>query len=238
MKKTDRTGEKHITNQGYEVEIIQYNTPTDCIIMFNDKYNTIIKREYAYIKKGMIKNPNHVTIYGIGFMGQGIYNSIKDSKAFIKWVNILRRCSSYNTQISYAGVKVNEKWYNFQNFAQWFYQNYNYDYMEKWHIDKDIICKDCRVYSPETCAFVPREINNLFTKREKCRGDLPIGVQKDKFGYRTFVSGVKLKKSLYKTPEEAFSRYKLEKEVAEKWRDKIDLRIYQAMMDYEVKITD
>ena len=45
------------------------------------------------------------------------------------------------------------------------------------------------------------------------------------------------------TPEEAFLAYKKDKEayikdVANKWKDKIDPRAYEALMNYEVEITD
>lgn len=34
-------------------------------------------------------------------------------------------------------------------------------HMEGWHLDKDILLKGNKVYSPETCAFVPAKINSL-----------------------------------------------------------------------------
>lgn len=49
--------------------------------------------------------------------------------------------------------------------------------MVGWALDKDILVKGNKIYSPETCCFVPQEINNLFTKRKSCRGTLPIGVK-------------------------------------------------------------
>ena len=45
------------------------------------------------------------------------------------------------------------------------------------------------------------------------------------------------------TPEQAFLAYKIAKEsyikeVAEKWRDQIDPRVYNTLMNYEVNIDD
>ena len=47
----------------------------------------------------------------------------------------------------------------------------------------------------------------------------------------------------FNNPEDAFQAYKLAKEayikdVANKWKDKIDLRVYNALMSYKVEIND
>ena len=47
----------------------------------------------------------------------------------------------------------------------------------------------------------------------------------------------------FNTPEEAFCAYKEVKEayikdVADKWKDRIDPRVYDALMNYQVEITD
>ena len=47
----------------------------------------------------------------------------------------------------------------------------------------------------------------------------------------------------FKTPEEAFQAYKVAKEawikeVADKWKDKLDPKVYKAMYEYQVEITD
>ena len=86
------------------------------------------------------------------------------------------------------------------------------------HLDKDILVKGNKLYSEDTCSFVPAEINTLFCKANKTRGR-------------------------YNTIEEAFLAYKQAKEayikeLANKWKDVIDPRVYEALMDYQVEITD
>ena len=136
---------------------------------------------------------------------------------------------------------VDERWHNFQNFAEWYYDNY----IEGYHLDKDILFKGNKIYSPETCCFVPQEINKLFTKRQSKRGDYPIGVISNK---KRFISiFTKEKKIFYlgsfATPEEAFIAYKTEKEnrikeIANKWKGLISDKVYQALINYQVEITD
>ena len=55
--------------------------------------------------------------------------------------------------------------------------------------------------------------------------------------------GIKTYLGTFNTLEEAFYVYKREKEkyikeVADKWKDHIDIRVYEALMNYEISIDD
>lgn len=171
------------------------------------------------------------------------------SDVYNSWYSMLRRCyckTSLEKDIQYKGINVVDEWLDFQNFVDWYYVNFNPDFMQGWQLDKDILVKGNKIYSPETCCFVPQEINKLFTKRQNKRGDYPIGVSKRGTNtYRAQISkmGHRFKLGNYTTPEEAFQVYKTAKEdyikeVAEKWRDYITDEVYQAMYNYKVEITD
>ena len=121
--------------------------------------------------------------------------------------------------------------------------NFKDDKGKPFQLDKDILIKGNKIYSEETCAFVPQEVNLLFVKGEKSRGDYPIGVRFHKVSgmFRAMYNN-KLSEH-FKTPEEAFCAYKEAKEayikeVANKWKDQIDQRVYEALMNYQVEITD
>lgn len=253
MKKiTDRIGEKYITNQGYEIEIIEYYNNRNCTIKFNTFQKTVLKnQEYKYIKSGNVRNPYHPIFYGVGFIGEGIFKATLCKRINVdynKWRNMIARVYSEKEQEkhpTYKDVTVCEEWYNFQNFAKWFYNNYNPETMQGWHLDKDILVKGNKVYSPETCCFVPVEINGLFIKSNVKRGKYPIGVILHAKKYQANLS--KNKKQIFlgtfDTPEEAFQAYKIAKEtyikeVADKWKDKISDKVYQALISYQVEITD
>lgn len=105
---------------------------------------------------------------------------VKD-KAYIVWGSMLTRCYKDNANLTYNDVTVCLEWHNFQNFAQWYEQNCEY-HMQEWELDKDIICKDCKEYSPENCTFVPHEINCLF--RQSPKRELPTGIYETKYGYK------------------------------------------------------
>ncbi len=141
-------------------------------------------------------------------------------------------------------VGVTNEFENFQKFTDWCHKQIGY--FNKYCLDKDILFKGNKIYSEKTCCFVPQELNKLLTKRERCRGDFPIGVVKEGNTFRANVRvGVRtaLTKCGFKTPEDAFMYYKQEKEkhikkIAEKWKESIDLMVYEALMNYQVEMTD
>ena len=65
--KLDRVGERYTTNQGFEAEIIAYDGRKKCTIRFDD--GTIIKDiRFFHLKAGKVKNPNHKSTFGIGYL--------------------------------------------------------------------------------------------------------------------------------------------------------------------------
>lgn len=118
-------------------------------------------------------------------------------------------------------------------------------YDEK-HRYKNPTYKDCEVYNEWLCF-------QKFTKRDKTRGEYPIGVDYhkagNKFRARCNVYDFKIKKlinkhlGLYNTQEKAFEVYKHYKEnhikdVANYYKGLIPERLYNALYDYEVEIDD
>lgn len=247
----DRTGEKYISNQGYTIEIIKYYRNDNITVLIDNKH-IINNIRYNNIIKGSVSNPFHPSVYNVGYLGEAknlVSKDGKNTKVYYYWHNILKR--SYSDLLkekypTYKDVTVCEEWYNFQNFAQWFEENYNPETMENWEIDKDILVKGNKVYSPDTCCFVPHEINSLFTKTNSKRGNYPIGVHKQDNKYVAQINVNKDKQhylGFFNTPEEAFKAYKTAKEshikkIAEKYKNIIKPETYQALINYEVKITD
>jgi hypothetical protein len=243
MKRLNRVGEKLTTNQGYEIEIINYINSKEITVQFNDLHKTVVSGvRYGDIKG--LRNPNHLSHFNIGFLGQGYYNMKEHPKAYIKWRGMLERCyckKYHSKKPTYIGCSVADDWHNFQNFAQWFYENNT----ESFELDKDILLKENKIYSPKTCCFVPSEVNVLFTKNIR-RGKYPVGVslhREGKFQASMSVNNKQIYLGLYNTPEEAFQVYKTAKEkyikeVADKWKDQIIDKVYEAMYNYQVEITD
>lgn len=84
-------------------------------------------------------------------------------------------------------------------------------------------------------------------RRQRCRGKHPIGVIFDerKNFYRASVNfrGKTYFCGYFNIENEAFEAYKTKKEeiiniVAEEYKDKIDPRVYNALKNYKIEITD
>lgn len=161
---------------------------------------------------------------------------------------MLQRCYSHKCHEkypTYIACGVHDDWIYFCNFKNWFDINYVKDFC----LDKDILVKGNKIYSPETCCFVPQEINTLLVKSNGSRGQHPLGVsyhsQRNKFQVRMGISNIGKHLGFFNTANEAFKAYKTAKEthikeVATEYytKGKITERVYQALMKYEVEITD
>ena len=167
--------------------------------------------------------------------------------AYKSWYRMLMRCYYVKYKGHYGTYKdctVCNEWLLLPNFKLWFDKNY----VKGYDLDKDILFRNNKVYSPDTCCFVPSEINKLIIKRNKKRGSLPIGVYQPKEGLFLAQMGINGKTKTIgcsKSANQAFLLYKSAKEahikeVAQKYYDegKIAKRVYDALMKYEVEITD
>ena len=165
------------------------------------------------------------------------------------WNQVRSRCfsKSYKAKdVSYIGCSISDNFLNFTFFFNWCNNQIGFG-NEGWELDKDILVKGNKIYSEDTCCFVPSELNKLLLSHRRGRGEHPIGVSYCKLNkrFRASVRKDMKKKTLgyYSTAEEAFYAYKQAKEahikeVANKWKDQIDIRVYEALMKYEVEIMD
>ncbi len=243
-----------ISKQGYEVRLNKYNDASNCELEFlNVKFPYKINIEIRSFKNKTVRYPYHPSKYGVGYIGIGKFiggSYSKENIIYDYWDGILRRCYSERIKKlrnSYSDCLVDECWHNLQNFGEWFEKNYNPKYMKSWCLDKDILVKGNRIYSPETCCFVPNEINVIFTNGYIRRGEYPKGVSYkpkiNKYIAQYQKDGVVTHIGTFKTVDEAFQAYKevkekYIKEKADKWKDQIDPRVYEAMYNYQVEITD
>jgi hypothetical protein len=181
------------------------------------------------------------SVAGIGFRGIGNF-TWKDKKANQHWNAMLTRC--YRIK---RGAVVCDEWHNFQNFAFWFEENYK----EGYDLDKDLFSGNVKIYSPETCVFLPSRINNFLRTNGARRGSSVLGVTKRKHKGRCYEAScrnpdcVKISLGCYPTEEEAFSVYKQFKEsciknLAEEYFNSgfITFRVYNAIINLKVTPED
>lgn len=185
--------------------------------------------------------------YGIGFNSKGKHKTCIDckrSELYDIWSKMLKRCYHQETQDkhpTYIGCTVAKEWHDYQNFAEWFY---NHPYSDLgYHLDKDILVANNKIYGPDTCCLIPREINNLLTSRAACRGLYPQGVSLNKparkYTANIRINSKKVHLGMFDCPNEAHQAYKAAKEanvkrVALEWQDRIARDVFQALMSWSL----
>ena len=121
-------------------------------------------------------------IFGVAYVGNTTVKNLqthKDKESYKCWYHMIRRCYE-NKDTSYKDCSVCEEWLCYANFEKWYDDNYWECGSETMHLDKDILKHGNRIYSPNNCIFVPKDINMLFVKQKNKRiNNLPIGVKLD-----------------------------------------------------------
>lgn len=130
------------------------------------------------------------------------------SLSYGRWLGINSRIKSRK---EYKDCKNLFK--NFEEFVLWSRDSYGYDFIDEgngrmWCVEKDILSFNQEpAYSPETCIFVPNEVNQFTNTMSARRGEYPIGVtyhKRDKcFVSQVSVLGGKRQKSGFGTAEDA-----------------------------------
>jgi hypothetical protein len=195
---------------------------------------------------------NRKLVHGVGIndWDNAVVLNGKNIREYELWSCMLKRCFSKNykeQRPTYNKVTCCQEWLSLKSFIKDVSQMKGYD-MASWQLDKDILVKGNKLYSKETCCFVPLEVNSLLVNGCKLRGEWPIGVRFHKRDGK-FVAQIRANGKeryhlgYFTSPEEAFLAYKAAKEayikeVANKWKDQLDERVYQALLNYTVDIAD
>ena len=234
-----------------DFKILKYNGSKDVVIQFlKTGFETIV--QLGNIKIGNVKDPYVPSVQGVGVTGTKYPITVDDviTKEYDLWQNMLKRCYSDNSKKknpTYEGCEARDKFKSYEYFYEWCNEQIGFG-VDGFELDKDLLVKGNKVYSEDTCVFIPKEINLLLTKCIASRGEHFIGVSWSNIS-KTFVAIVRKNKGkqehlgYFKTEIEAFKAYKQAKESfikeqAEKWKDEIDPRAYNALMNYEVSIND
>ena len=241
LKKAEYEGSVFETKYDDSVVVLEYKTSHEVLVKIRS--NGEVRSVSAFqIREGSIKTKTRLIL--------------KDEtaqklrrRARYKHRSMFERCSSKDSAIkypTYSDCTISENFKDINFFHQWCLEQVGF-VNDNWHLDKDILIKGNRVYSEYTCCFVPEEINLMFVTHKSNRGALPIGVSYCKpfnlYQSRLRKNNKTVDLGFYCTPEEAFQAYKDAKEshikgVANKWKDQIDIKVYEALIKYEVEITD
>lgn len=150
-----------------------------------------------------------------------------------KWCSMLQRCygESYHKRYpTYQDCTVCEEWLVFSNFKSWM----ETQEWEGYHLDKDFLFEGNKIYSPETCVFISRELNTFIIDCGNSRGEYPIGVYFNKVTnrFRSKCNNPFTKKFVhlgyYDTMEEAHQVWK-------KYKHQLALQYAELQADERIK---
>jgi hypothetical protein len=129
-------------------------------------------------------------VYGVGINDAtypvGIFEKVDGRRKqlwicpiYRAWKDMLKRCYSAKEHVehpTYAKCSVAPDWLSLSAFRVWMLS-------QPWEgadLDKDLLSPGNKVYSSDTCIFVPRQLNVFLTDRGAARGEWPTGASRHK----------------------------------------------------------
>ena len=234
-----------------DFKMLKYNDSKNVEIQFlKTGFETSV--QLGSIRNGNVKDPYSPSVFGIGILGTKYPPTVngRNTKEYALWYNMLKRCYSekyQKKQPTYKDCEVSDNFLYYEYFYEWCHKQIGFGNVG-FELDKDLLIKGNKVYSETTCVFIPQEINTLLVKNTASRGEHLIGVSWSKTN-KAFKATVRRNKGkheylgYFNTELEAYNAYKTAKESfikeqANKWKDEIDDRAYNALMNYQVEIDD
>lgn len=234
-----------------DFKILKYNDSRDVEIQFlNTGFEVVV--QLGHIKSGNVKDLYLPSVCGVGILGAKYPSRVNGvlTKEYDLWCSMLKRCYSNaykKKHPTYIDCEVSDNFKSYEYFYEWCQKQIGFG-VEGFELDKDLLLKGNKVYSEDSCVFIHAEINSLLIKCTASRGKHLIGVYWNKT-HKTFVAQVNKSKGkrehlgYFKTELGAYNAYKQAKESfikeqASNWKDQIDPRAYEALMNYTVEITD
>ena len=238
-----------------DFKVLKYNDARNVEIQFVDTGCRKVA-EMKDVRNGNVKDPYVPSVCGVGILGTKYLSAVngRNTKEYDLWQSMLKRCynSTYKKKHpTYEGCEVSDKFKSYEYFYEWCHSQIGFDNDgngNPFQLDKDLLVKGNKVYSENVCVFIPSEINSLLINNTASRGEHLIGVNwcKTKKAFKAQVcknKGNQEHLGYFKTELEAFKAYKTAKESfikeqANEWKSQIDVRAYEALMNYTVEITD
>ena len=160
------------------------------------------------------------------------------------WNNMYTRCYNPNyheRSPQYKECAICDEWLDDkESFYEWVRENYYTVGDEQMDLDKDILVKGNKIYSPDTCIFTPHSINAYFenlTREPIYRPTL------NKYKMDIFLEGTNVNIGYYDTSDEAKKVYIKHKEAAilakaDLYKDRIPRKLYNAMVGWKIELSD
>ena len=146
---------------------------------------------------------------------------------------------------TYKNCKVSESWLRLSNFIEDVksIENYEKSLNEGWQLDKDLLSNEGKLYSKDTCCFIPRSLNLVISSYPKKLNGLPKGVKLSKGGKYFAIlqkEGKKIFLGSYDSVEEASRVYNIAKKeyllnIADSIKDVVPENVYKALVNFNLE---
>ena len=192
-------------------------------------------------------------IYGVGINDRSrpAYIINKVTKEYDHWIGMLERCYGKNKHIksrpTYQLCECSENFKSYSYFYDWCQNQIGFN-ENGWQLDKDILIERNKLYSEDTCVFVPCDINNFLTNKKKQNKSGYTGVSfhkaSGKYVAQISFGGKRKHLGLFENPKDGEDFYFLVKsgmaiELIEKYKSNLDERVIKALLsryrDAEIK---
>lgn len=177
---------------------------TEFIIRAVCEYSGI---EYKPITSSKIKSKNGLKPINRNMAGDGYY----------VWADIVKRCYSKKKQIknpSYVGTSMCDEWMDFKVFSDFYKNNLPNINNIDFNLDKDLLQQNIKnkIYSPETCVFLPKSVNTFLANKysNNTSGYTGVRWRKDKNKWQASIGTKEIKTKhlgYFKNIEEASMAY-------------------------------
>lgn len=225
---------------GDEYFIINADNSKQVTVMFYDGYYTTT--QMSNIRRGRVKNPfsKLSRFQGFGVTDvPAMENGVRNKYARL-WESMITRVYSKKDK-AYIGVKIEEDWALLSNFLNdvTSFKGYDKVVSDGWVLDKDILSGDEKVYSKDTCCFVPPEINSFMVNFGKPKGKYKMGVhfcnREKKFVAQGCINKKQFNLGYFNSEDDAHSAYVKNKQeqlrlLLSKWKDELDSKVTEALM--------
>ena len=225
---------------GDECFIINVENSKQVTVMFYDGYYTTT--QMSNVRKGSVKNPfsKRSRFHGFGVTDvPAMVNGTRNKYARL-WESMISRVYSGKDK-AYDGVTIDEDWALLSNFLKdvTSFKGCNKVISDGWVLDKDILSGDEKVYSKNTCCFVPPEINSFMVSFGKPKGKYKMGVHFCNREKKFVSQGYKNKKQVclgyFNNEDDAHSAYIENKReqlqhLLSKWKDDLDDKVIESLI--------